>query len=68
MIKNYKARWKLETTKKDKKKWRNDPSQQAKYTSITKGIHNNSWSEERMRSFMIGVAKFKIQEKIKIVD
>ena len=51
MIDNYEERWKLQTIEKDKKKWRSDPNYQAKYTSSTKGVHNNSWSEEGMKSF-----------------
>lgn len=51
MIDNYEERWKFQTIEKDKKKWRSDPNYQAKYTSSTKGVHNNSWSEEGMKSF-----------------
>ena len=68
MIDNYEERWKLQTIEKDKKKWRSDPNYQAKYTSSTKGVHNNSWSEEGMKSFYDWCRKIQELRKDKKVE
>ena len=68
MIDNYEERWKLQTIEKDKKKWRSDPNYQAKYTSSTKGVHNNSWSEEGMKSFYDWCHKIQELRKDKKVE
>ena len=51
IVENYEKRWKLQLSHTDKKLWKTDPCYQAKYTSSSKGVHKNAWSDDGIKRF-----------------